>query len=189
MYGSAVGFGFAAAENQLYIMKGFTEYGLQGLIGVAGVRILLIPFLHAALASLTGLGLAYTRMNGKIWTSIVGFAAAVFFHFMHNLFAALGSVLALLWILVDWAGFFAMMILIIFLVFREKTIITNQLAEEVQLGTISAEEYSKVCQVLHISRLKDRCGRLAFMKYSRKAGEEYIEEIAALRSSIKSLKV
>ncbi|NTV23228.1 MAG: PrsW family intramembrane metalloprotease, partial [Nanoarchaeota archaeon] len=55
IYGSLVGFGFAAAENILYGMKGFASMGFTGLIAISFLRNLLIPFLHGFLTSLTGI--------------------------------------------------------------------------------------------------------------------------------------
>src|SRR5688572_29603420 len=59
VYGSLVGFGFAAAENVNYIFfYGFTQAGWEGLVGVAMIRVIVIAFLHAMLTSFTGIGFA-----------------------------------------------------------------------------------------------------------------------------------
>ncbi len=185
VYGSLVGFGFAAAENVNYIFTGFSEAGAEGLFFTAFVRVILIAFLHATLTSFTGIGLAVARLNKgflRYTAPFLGYAAAIFLHAFHNALASTGSpLICLLGSVLDWLGFFGMFAFILYLVWREGKIMRYHLREEVERGTLSAEQYRSACSVggqmsarlgalaggrwRQASRFYDLCGELAFKKY------------------------
>ena len=185
LYGGLVGFGFAAAENINYIFTGFVNAGAEGLVLLVLIRVVLIPFLHATLTAFTGIGLAVGRLNNgilRIAGPILGYLAAIFLHFTHNLLASTGSqLICLLGSVLDWLGFVGMFIFILMLVWREGKVMRAQLAEEVKLGTLSDAQYRTSCSLTgqvaarwgalaggrwrKTARLYDLCGELAFKKY------------------------
>ena len=212
IYGGVVGFGFAAAENINYIFSGYSNSdggGLAGLLSVAAVRILLIPFLHAFLTSFTGLGFAVARLN-RGWLRYLappaGYLTAIVLHSLHNLMSSLGSLACILGSLLDWVGFIAMFGLILILVWREGKIVREQLREEVAFGTLTPAQYQAATSVsgqivarwsvlfsgkwMSAGKFYDLCGRLAFKKYELgRIGPEpgLPATIAKLRSDITTL--
>ncbi len=185
IYGCLVGFGFAAAENINYILSGYGEQGMAGLLIVALVRILLIPFLHAMLTAFTGIGLAVARLSTGViclLAPILGYMVAVGAHSFHNLLASLGNVaLCFLGSLIDWAGFAGVFVLILLLVWREGKVMRDHLHEEIGLGNLTAAQYQAASSVFgqlvsrwgalgtgrwgQTGRFYSLCGELAFKKY------------------------
>ena len=146
IYGSLVGFGFAAAENVNYIFNGFLQSGASGLATLIVVRVLLIPFLHATLTSMTGIGFAIGRLNKgflRYAAPVAGYFTAMGLHFVHNLLSSVPDPMVCLFgDLVDWIGFVGMFVLILILVYREGKVMREQLAEEVALGNMTQEQYT-----------------------------------------------
>jgi RsiW-degrading membrane proteinase PrsW (M82 family) len=185
IYGSLVGFGFAATENVNYIFSGFAEAGVGGAVAVTFIRAIGIAFLHASLTSCTGLGLALMRLNRAGWRYLappVGYGAAVVFHAIHNTFASLGEpLLCLFGLFVDWVGFLALFAFILYLVWREGHIMRDQLREEVASGRINTQQYATACSITgqfaarwggllggdwgRAGKFYDLLGELAFKKY------------------------
>ena len=185
IYGSLVGFGFAAAENINYIFNGFLTSGSQGLVTLIVVRVFLIPFLHATLTSMTGIGLAVGRLNKGFLhyaAPVLGFLVAIGLHFFHNLLSSVPDPLVcLLGDVIDWIGFAGMFILILILVWREGKVMREQLAEEVALGNMTQTQYEIAGSIggqiaarwgalagghwRAASRFYDLAGDLAFRKY------------------------
>ena len=186
IYGSLVGFGFAAAENVNYIFfYGFAESGLEGLFAVTFMRAILIAFLHAMLTSFTGIGFAVARLNKgllRFVAPVLGFGTAIFLHAFHNTLSSVGiPIVCVLGSLIDWTGFLAMFVFILFLVWREGKIMRQHLREEVDLGHLSARQYQIACSItgqmaarlsalaggrwVRSSNFYDMCGELAFKKY------------------------
>jgi RsiW-degrading membrane proteinase PrsW (M82 family) len=185
IYGSLVGFGFAAAENIAYIYRGFLGGGWEGLAFLVFVRAILIAFLHATFTSLTGIGLALARLNGGAWRiagPIGGYLAAVAAHAFHNLLGSFGSpLLCLLGSALDWLGFLAMFGFILYLVYREGRVMREHLLDEVRLGHLTQAQYNAACSITGqaqarwtaltggrgraSNRFYDLCGELAFKKH------------------------
>ena len=185
IYGSLVGFGFAAAENINYIFTGFLKGGTEGLFTLVFVRVLLIPFLHATLTSFTGIGLAVGRLNRGVLryaAPVLGFATAVGLHAFHNVLASVpNQLVCLLGDVIDWIGFIGMFIFILILVWREGRVMRQHLLEEVGLGTLSEREYQSAASISgqvvarwgaltgghwrEAARFYDLLGDLAFKKY------------------------
>jgi protease PrsW len=163
IYGSLVGFGFAAAENINYIFQGFLGGGFEGLVFLVFVRAILIAFLHATLTAFTGIGFAIARLNKGVLRfagPAFGFATAIGAHALHNLLASLGSdLLCLFASLIDWTGFLGMFAFILYLVWRESKIMRQYLADEVQRGSLSQAQYTNAISVL--GQLGARWGALA----------------------------
>ncbi len=212
IYGSLVGFGFAATENINYIYGAFAEGGLGAAVVLTLVRAVGIAFLHAFLTSWIGLGFAVFRLNTGLWRWLAlpgGYALAMGFHAVHNLFASLGELLCLLALVIDWLGVLGFAVFIIYLVWREKQLMHAYLQEEVTAGLISAEEYHNAHSVrrqlaarmrgffsgrgFHADTLYDTLGDLAFKKmqlHTRGPAKEpeAPARIAALRAQVARLR-
>lgn len=184
LYGSLVGFGFAATENINYIFSGFAEAGLSGALAITLVRAIGIAFLHAALTSCTGLGFAVLRLRRDAWrfaAPLAGYSLAILFHAAHNLLASLGSFFCLIGLIFDWLGFIALFAFILYLVWREGQVMREHLREEVLLGNISVQQYETACSLVgqfsarwgtlaggswqRTGQFYDTLGELAFKKY------------------------
>ncbi|CAN5879651.1 PrsW family intramembrane metalloprotease [soil metagenome] len=134
VYGSAVGFGFAIAEDLLY----YAQAGQETFI----VRRIFGGFAHAAFTSLTGIGLGlipWVRYKFlKLLLPLLGLSAAMLLHALFNLTATVLGPLVYL-------GLFAVTLFYVLLIILwlgvERRIIRRELSEEVQTGTISGEEY------------------------------------------------
>ncbi len=134
VYGSAVGFGFAIAEDLLY----YATAGPETFV----VRRIFGGFAHAAFTSLTGIGIGlipWVRYRSlKVLLPLLGLSGAILLHALFNLTATLLGTLVYL-------GLFVITLLYVLLIVLwlavERRIIRGELREEVQNGTISNEEY------------------------------------------------
>ncbi len=134
VYGSAVGFGFAIAEDLLY----YAQAGPDVFI----MRRIFGGFAHAAFASLTGIGIGLIPwVRHRIFRPvppILGLAAAVFLHACFNFTATFFGALvyaALLFVLLVYAA-----IIVVWLAI-ERRAIREELREEVAAGVITPGEY------------------------------------------------
>ena len=134
VYGSAVGFGFAIAEDLLY----YAQFGAETFV----VRRIFGGFAHAAFTSLTGIGIGlitWVRYGAlKVALPILGLLAAMTLHSLFNLTATLFGPLA-------YAVMFLVLLLYIVLIVVwlavERRTIRNELRGEVNDGLISPDEY------------------------------------------------
>jgi RsiW-degrading membrane proteinase PrsW (M82 family) len=184
LYGSLVGFGFAATENVNYIFSGFSEGGIAAALLVTVIRSLGIAFLHASLTSCTGLGFAGLRLGRSVLrfaAPLAGYGAAILLHGFHNLMATLGELFCLFGLVFDWIGFLALFAFILYLVWREGRVMRHQLQEEVALGLIAPRHYEAACSLTgqfaarwgalaggtwqRSGQFYDLLGELAFKKY------------------------
>lgn len=208
IYGSLIGFGFAAAENILYIFGGFVRSGITGLLTVALLRTVLIPFLHAFLTSLTGIGLAIARTSRgekRFIAPLAGFSAAVGFHSLHNFLSITRiPILQLMGFFIDWMGVCAVLVLIGYLIKSESGIMRRYLLDEVAMGVIRMDQYQSAVSLYRRNATCWSCldwkkrsnlrlfyrlsGDLAFLKYEQeKTGEDKSSDISALRARLKDL--
>jgi len=151
VYGGLVGFGFAAVENVLYFAGAFFESGLGGLAFLTIFRAFLFGLNHALFTGLTGLGLALARTAPnwpvKVGAPIVGLLLGMTAHGIHNGSLALGAELCwsfLLAFVADWGGVLILFAVIIWASVREQRWIVAFLADEVELGTLSQDDYDVV---------------------------------------------
>ncbi|HEV2093621.1 MAG TPA: PrsW family intramembrane metalloprotease [Rubrobacter sp.] len=135
VYGSAVGFGFAIAEDILYGL----QFGSETFV----VRRIFGGFAHAAFTSLTGIGIGLIPWVSsrflKVLLPLVGLAGAILLHATFNFTATTFGPVAyvvLFFVLLLYAA------IIILWLWMERRIIRDELREEVGAGTITAEEYS-----------------------------------------------
>jgi len=143
VYGGMIGLGFGATENFYYVYAhGYQEEGWAGLWGVAFIRIVLIGWQHAFYTAFSGIGLARARLSRssflRLFFALGGFTLAVLTHALHNALASLAG-----WwtVLLDWAGWAGMLVLILLFIQQEQRLLKKHLQEEVELGTLSASQY------------------------------------------------
>jgi RsiW-degrading membrane proteinase PrsW (M82 family) len=134
VYGSAVGFGFAIAEDILY----YVQAGPETFV----VRRVFGGFAHAAFTSLTGIGVGlipWVRSGAlKVLLPLLGLSGAILLHAFFNLTATLLGPLVYLAL---FAVTLVYILLIVVWLAVERGIIRRELRPEVGNGTISAEEY------------------------------------------------
>jgi protease PrsW len=152
VYASVTALGFAATEDVLYYFSSFSEQGLKGMLVLVLLRFVIFGWQHAFFTSFTGIGLAVARMNHarlvKIGAPLAGLFVAMFTHSLHNTLltfvsGVLGLVVAAI---VAWTGWLFMFIFIVYLISREKRWMRDYLQEEVELNTITPEQYKIISQ-------------------------------------------
>ena len=158
VYAGVAALGFAATENSFYIFSyGYQESGYEGIWVLACVRNILVGWQHPFYTAFIGIGLAITRLNRnmliKIAAPIAGWGLSVITHSFHNTFATVigGAEGLLLGTVIDWTGWFFMLIVIIWATFREQKFLRRYLKGEVDLGVISKDQYKTACSALLMS--------------------------------------
>lgn len=172
VYAGVTALGFAATENSFYIYSyGFQEAGLEGGLVLAFIRNILVGWQHPFYTAFIGIGLAVARLNRnvllKLMAAFVGWGLAVITHSFHNTFASFVGGLEglLLGTVVDWTGWFFMLLVIVWAIFRERKFLREYLQEEVSLGVLSAAQYKIACSSLKMSLA--RAGALAAGKWGK----------------------
>jgi len=158
IYGSMIGFGFAAVENVFYFLG---QPDPTSLITNFIFRAFFFGMLHALFTGLTGVGFAlgmFSR-NGlmKILWPLLGLGAAMFTHAAHNFFATLNGEFILLAIVGVSLGVIWFGVMIAVCLHHERRWIQIHLSEEVAARTLYAE------QALHASSLGTRSTVLGFL--------------------------
>lgn len=207
IYGGVAGLGFAATENTLYIFRnGYLEGGWGGLFTLVFIRVLVVGWIHAFFTAFTGIGFAISRLNRnmliKVSAPFAGLGLAITIHAFHNTFGGLIGGLEGLVIgsLIDWFGWALMFGFILWMIINERSIVKNQLLEEVSAGLISQAQYQKALLPWTLttaglsgrsaSRFYHACGELAhkkeqFMKLGDESGNAAI--IDSLRKELAGL--
>jgi protease PrsW len=134
VYGSAVGFGFAIAEDVLYGL----QYGAETFV----VRRIFGGFAHAAFTSLTGIGIGlipfvHNKMLKPI-PPLLGLLGAILLHATFNFTATVFGPLA--YVVMFFVVLVYLLIITLWLTFERRTI-RGELRDEVGM-TISPEEYA-----------------------------------------------
>ena len=134
VYGSAVGFGFAIAEDVLYGI----QYGSEVFV----MRRIFGGFAHAAFTSLTGIGIGlipFVRSTMlKPIPPLLGLLGAILLHATFNLTATLFGALA--YVVLFFVVSVYLLIIVVWLAFERRTI-RDELRDEVGT-TITPEEYA-----------------------------------------------
>ncbi len=182
IYAAIAALGFAATENVLYIYaRGYQANGWNGLWHMVFIRDVLVAWQHPFFTAFTGIGLALARLNKNMLVKIIavpmGYAFSVFTHAFHNGFSSLigGAAGFLFGSAVDWAGWLAMAVFIVFIIFRERRLLQVQLREEVTAGRMSRAQYNRALSPFTMSialflggakasRFYQVCGELAHKK-------------------------
>jgi protease PrsW len=181
IYGAMVGFGFAAAENTLYFLTSRTVAELLLLIFL---RTMIFGAVHALFTAFTGLGLALAKYARTRWRSFLwaggGFAAAVAFHFTHNL--------GLYWApKTPWGfylsavsfgvGFFILVMLFIGSLLRERKVIRKYLVSFAQQGILQPGQWENALSVR--GRLRAEWGAIRVLDLKKYAAISRIYTIYA----------
>ncbi|RPI83902.1 MAG: protease PrsW [Chloroflexi bacterium] len=155
VYAAVTALGFAATENAFYIFNfGYVEGGYAGIAEMVFIRIFLVGWQHPFYTAFIGIGLAFSRLSSKpvvkVFAPIVGLSLAIYGHSLHNTLASLlnGTSGLLTAAVIDWTGWGAMLLFIIWAIYRERCWISEHLKEEVSLGIISAKQYQTACSAL-----------------------------------------
>ena len=134
VYGAAVGFGFALAEDILYGV----QFGAETFL----VRRILGGFGHAAFTSLTGIGIGLIPFVNnrvlKFFPPLLGLLGAILLHATFNFLATTMGPVAYLFMFI--VVLLYLVLIIVWLTF-ERRWIRFELREEVEKGIISPEEY------------------------------------------------
>ena len=215
VYGGIAALGFAATENVWYIHQfGYLPNGMEGLLEISLIRVVLVGWQHPFYTAFTGLGFALSlRSKSRTWQWIYpigGWAFAVAFHLLHNLFSVLFSKagsfisLSLIW---DWSGYLGLFVLIFLLIRREQKWMELYLAQEVDSGLIDSRHYQIACSAwrqgldyfssilkgnyLQTRRFYQACGDLMHvLRNSARYGDspDSIKETSRLQSILASLR-
>jgi protease PrsW len=148
VYAATVALGFAATENVLYLYGEYTESGLGGMLGLFVLRIVLGAWDHAVYTSFIGVALAMARLTRSTTLKWIlpplGWVVAMGVHSLHNALAGLAAETpesGILMFLIDWSGWVFFALLLLWCILREKKMLSRHLAEEVQLGWMTPEQY------------------------------------------------
>lgn len=148
VYAATVALGFAATENVLYLFGESMESGWGGLFGLFFLRVVLGAWDHAVYTSFIGVALAMARLSRSAalkWVlPPIGWGLAVGTHSLHNTLAAFAAETpesGVLMFLIDWSGWAFFALLVLWCILREKRMLGRHLAEEVQLGWMTPEQY------------------------------------------------
>jgi RsiW-degrading membrane proteinase PrsW (M82 family) len=135
VYGSAVGFGFAIAEDLLYGL----QYGPETFL----VRRIFGGFAHASFTALTGIGLGLVPWVQsrvlKVVLPVLGLMGAILLHATFNFTA---TVFGPVGYLVLFCVILVYIIVIFVWLYIERRAIREELRDEVSTGTITAQEYA-----------------------------------------------
>lgn len=187
VYAATAALGFAATENVLYLYGESLESGLVGMFGLFVLRVVLGAWDHAVYTSFIGVALAMARLSRSValrWIlPPIGWALAVGAHSLHNTLAAFAAetpASGVLMFLIDWSGWAFFALLMVWCILREKRMLGHHLAEEVQLGRMTPQQYrtamsgraragacmrAALASRLHPTRrFYDVCGELAHKK-------------------------
>jgi len=167
LYGSLVGFGFAATENVFYFLGAASAGGLGGMFGNFIARAILFGLNHAAFTALTGLGFAAARLSTsalvRLTAPVLGLGGAMAFHALHNAVATLteatqSPLVCLLWVPFDWAGALLIFAIALYGLTRERRWLRQYLREEVEAGVLPEALYRQSASIL--GRIGMRWGAL-----------------------------
>lgn len=146
IYGAMVGMGFAVVENVFYFLAAFEEGGAATWNAVVFSRAVVFGLNHAFYTSLTGLGIAAARLSPKpavrVVAPVLGWAAAVFTHAVHNFTATMGSALfCVSGLLFDWGGILVTVVIIVWALAQERRWMRDYLVDEVERGGMPVALY------------------------------------------------
>jgi RsiW-degrading membrane proteinase PrsW (M82 family) len=149
IYGAMVGLGFAMVENVFYFMNEYWANGAEAWGVNIFLRTVIFGLNHALFSSMTGLGIAVARLSPqflvKITAVTLGWGAAVFLHFMHNLTVSTGGILVCFSFLFDWGGVCLILVIILWALVQERRWIKKYLADEVTQNTLTVGQYRLAC--------------------------------------------
>lgn len=89
IYGGAVGLGFAATENTIYVLSALAVAGTQTAMATALYRGVAIVALHGAASAIAGHGIWRARYGGRPWWALWGIGSAILLHVGYNVLSKL----------------------------------------------------------------------------------------------------
>lgn len=141
VYGSMVGFGFAAVENAFYFMG---QPDAASLLVLFVLRAFVFGMLHAMFTGLFGMGLALGKFSPQpamrlLWPAM-GLGMAMATHALHNYFATLGGHQILYAVAGTTVGLIWFGATVAVCLFHENRWIRIHLSDEVEGGVLCAEQ-------------------------------------------------
>lgn len=212
IYGAMVGMGFAMVENVFYFVETYNAEGYEAWGINILFRAIIFGLNHALFTSMSGLGIAISRMSKNNLTRflapIAGWCLAMFLHFAHNASVSFDEALCFLALIFDWGGVLLTLGIIIWSLVQERSWLRKYLAEEVAHGTLSDNQFQRVSsgrkrtafnwrqwrqygfrayrQAIHFQHL---CSKLAYRKHHHELFQDTksLAEIAVLRAQLVTL--
>lgn len=175
IYGAMVGLGFAMVENIYYFLNVYAQGGAEEWGLNIFTRGIIFGLNHALFTSFAGLGIAIARLSRRRLTSyaapVLGWMAAIFVHFVHNLTASLvsavGALVCFVTLFNAWGGVLLLLAIILWALIQERRWIKEYLAEEVEQGLITPKHYknatSGLRRIAHYSDLLFNRGPGAYL--------------------------
>lgn len=198
VYGAMIGFGFAFTENLFaYFLPILVEEGFgAGLINIL-MRSVVFGFNHAFWTGIIGAAVGYARLSRswgrRLFVPMVGWAAAVLFHGIHNAGTTLVEQTFCLSlgvsVVVDWGGLMLLLGIAYLVLRKESHWIEHGLAEEVRQSALTPQEFDllrSAGQRMWVRwRAWNRGGRMAY----RSVGRYYqvATELAFKKQHLRSL--
>lgn len=84
IYGGAVGLGFAATENAIYVLSAFLVHGEDSAMATALYRGIATVALHGAASAIAGYGIWQARYGGHRMAAVWALLAAIALHMAYN---------------------------------------------------------------------------------------------------------
>jgi RsiW-degrading membrane proteinase PrsW (M82 family) len=197
VYGSTVGFGFAYIENVIYLSS---AQDLEEWIRLFFLRVIVFGFLHGFYTSLIGIGFGLARYASTLLGAIavmLGLAAAIMTHAIHNASVVLGEATEGSSLLITLAnyGLLAVLMLGLRIVSRYndrrmfKMYLANEVPEVISMQTYAALIGQPTQPPVKLSvQLKHLAGELVQRKHQLlKHNEQDHGEIERLRAQLRAL--
>ena len=150
IYGAMIGFGFAFTENLVgYFLPILSGQGISaGLVSIF-LRAVVFGSNQVFWTAITGAALGYARLSRswgrRLLVPVAGWALAVLLHSLHNAGASMiGQTLCLslgFTLMLNWGGVLLLLLVALSAQRREGRWIEHGLAEEVNIGALSREEF------------------------------------------------
>jgi RsiW-degrading membrane proteinase PrsW (M82 family) len=172
VYGALVGVGFAMTENIGYFTLAAVQGGMSGLLQSIYLRSFLGGFNHAAFTAAAGAGFGYAReafsVKTRLLAPIIGVMGAILQHIAWNTLASqmitsalcnqeipsepcqppntmgLFVVIPLIVATFIGPGGLTLLVIAVLALRREASVVAAELRDEVQLGLLTADEYSRL---------------------------------------------
>ncbi|MFK7802540.1 MAG: PrsW family intramembrane metalloprotease [Anaerolineae bacterium] len=211
IYGAMIGLGFAMIENIFY----FVQSPVDEFNFLVVMRAYIFGLNHSFFTAIIGIGIAVARLNRnqalKIVAPILGWAGAVFVHFVHNasasLSATLGAIACIPLFVNAWGGVLLLIVIVVWALLQERNWIKEYLALEMGQDTITTNQYKvassnlqrlsasyshlfsgNVSQFLKTRHFYHQCSRLAYARHHEELykDEEGTALVTELREWVKS---
>ena len=154
VYASMVGLGFAMTENIQYYGAAVAQEGAAITFFLRGV---MGPFAHPLFTSMTGIGLGLARETHRPavrWLApLFGILAAIILHSLWNIAASYGFAFFAAYAVVMVPAFLAVIVIAIFSLEREASLIRTHLQSVVAEGVLSGDDIVVLSSVTHRFRV------------------------------------